>query len=103
MIPPRNLLLALAAFASASTKQQNMAAPPTAFARGEVHLDVDRAGSNADLAMSDSAGDEEDVTAWRAGAEEEDDAAAGELDSRVTGAFDQLNIAIAHNNAVEAA
>jgi hypothetical protein len=65
----------------------------------DTHLG-DAEGS-AVAALSDSE-DEEDATAWRAGAEP-DDAAEAELDSRVAGAFESLNMAIAHNNEVEAA
>ena len=72
---------------------------------GAAHGEVERLPASAIEVVSDTddetAAEEEDATAWRAGEASEDD--DGELDSRVADAFDTLNLAIAENNEVEAA
>ena len=54
------------------------------------------------LSASEESTEEEDVTTWRAGDGDGDDG-EGELDARVAGAFDALNLAMTKNNEVEAA
>ena len=50
----------------------------------------------------DSEDDSDDATAWRRAEGDDDEDGAGEVDTRVAGAFDDLNSAIAKNNEVEA-
>ena len=78
---------------------ESSAAP--ALAADAAAADADDAAAAADAAAD--ASDDDDVTAWRRGAEDDGDGDEAELDGRVEGAFAALNEAIASNNEVEAA
>ena len=79
---------------------------PTHLHRAEADTSFHLSDSEESIVLSDSeennesSAAEDDVTAWRAG---EDEGDADALDSRVAGAFDALNAAVARNNEVEAA